>query len=86
MLREPYTAVLDTTEKQFTPIGYSKFGFKSPADGYFADVCGFRASAKTTEGLEATMLKLTDGLINMARLPRHVFVARQARKVTPSTP
>ena len=55
----------------------------SVESSYFADVCGFRAKAKSIDGLENKMLQLTDGLINMARLPRHVFVARRARKVFP---
>ena len=81
----PYTAVLDTTEETVHPNRVFKVPVYKDAvsEGYFADVCGFRAKAKTPEGLEATMLKLADGLVNMARLPRHVFVARRAKKVYP---
>lgn len=81
----PYTATLDTTEETVHPNRVFKIPvFKDAVEnGYFADVCGFRAKAKSIEGLESKMLQLTDGLINMARLPRHVFVARRARKVFP---
>lgn len=81
----PYTATLDTTKETVHPNRVFKIPvFKDSVESsYFADVCGFRAKAKSIDGLENKMLQLTDGLINMARLPRHVFVARRARKVFP---
>ena len=81
----PYTATLDTTDETIHPNRVYKIPvFKSAVgSGYFSDICGFRATAKTMPGLESQMLHLADGLINMARLPRHVFVARRAKKVFP---
>lgn len=80
-----YTATLDATEETVHPNRIFKIPvFKNAVEsGYFADVCGFRAKGKTIDGLESKMLHLADGLINMARLPRHVFVARRAKKVFP---
>ena len=81
----PFTAVLDTSQETVHPQRvYNVPVYKSPTEGgYFSDICGFRAKAKTVEALRKPILELTDGLINMSRLPRHVFVARRAKKVYP---
>ena len=80
-----YTATLDTTSETVHPNRVFSIPIYKDAisSGYFADICGFRAKANSADALKAKILQLTDGLINMSRLPRHVFVARRAKKVYP---
>ena len=81
----PYTAVLNTENETIhknrvfnVPV------FKDSVESaYFADLCGFRVKSKELKGLGTQMLEVTDGLINMSRMPRHVFVARRAKRVFP---
>lgn len=83
--RLPVAALIDASQETIHDQGIFKVPiFKDPVvQGFFADVCGFRTKAKTIEGLEPPLLELIDSLINMARLPRHIFVARRAKKVYP---
>ncbi|MFK7805819.1 MAG: hypothetical protein AB8G95_29585 [Anaerolineae bacterium] len=80
-----HTAILDVSDETVHPQRVHHVPvFKNPTEsGYFADVCGFRTKAKEVEGLAKPILELSDGLINMARFPRHVFVARRAKRVYP---
>ncbi|MFT5193328.1 MAG: hypothetical protein ACI9EW_000694 [Cellvibrionaceae bacterium] len=81
----PFTAVIDTIQETIHPQRiYQVPVFKDPAgSGYFVDICGFRARAKELKKLNSPILQLIDGLINISRLPRHVFVARRAKKAYP---
>lgn len=81
----PYTAVLNVENETIHENGIFKVPVykDSIGQGYFADLCGFRVKAKELNGLESKMLEVTEGLINMARMPRHVFVARRAKRVFP---
>lgn len=53
------------------------------ADKYNAEVCGFRVEGKTPEEVEGLVEKLVPGLVNMARLPTYVFVARRSHQMYP---
>ena len=81
----PYTAVLNAESETIHENGIFKVPvYKDSVEkGYFADLCGFRVKSKELKGLGSKMLEITDGLINMARMPRHVFVARRAKRVFP---
>ncbi|MCC6602616.1 MAG: hypothetical protein IT327_05370 [Anaerolineae bacterium] len=47
------------------------------------DVCGFRVMAKHPQQIIEPLSRLLHGLINAARLPHYVFIARRARAVFP---
>lgn len=50
---------------------------------YAASVCGYEVTSDTPDTTLALVEKLIDGLINMARLPTYVFIARRSRKMYP---
>ncbi len=50
---------------------------------YDVEVCGFRMETENIAALPKMTGKLLAGLVNMARLPSYVFIARQAREVYP---
>ncbi|MBK7893701.1 MAG: hypothetical protein WAS33_24650 [Candidatus Promineifilaceae bacterium] len=47
------------------------------------DVCGFRVTAKHPQQLIEPLTRLLHALVNAARLPSYVFIARRARAVFP---
>jgi len=50
---------------------------------YNAEVCGFRVEADSPEELPLLVDRLLRGLVNMARLPTYVFIARRSRQMYP---
>ncbi len=50
---------------------------------YDAEVCGFRVEADTPEKVVSLVEKLLPGLVNMARFPTYMFVARRSRRIYP---
>ncbi|MBN1219800.1 MAG: hypothetical protein JXM69_12800 [Anaerolineae bacterium] len=51
--------------------------------GYNVEICGFQVSADTPEQMVPVTERLIRGLINMARLPTYVFIARRSRQMYP---
>lgn len=56
---------------------------KNGKSRYNSELCGFRVEAETVEGLTPLVEKLMRGLVNMARLPTYVFIARRSRQMYP---
>ena len=52
-------------------------------DMYNAEVCGFRVEADKPDELVLLVDRLLRGLVNMARLPTYVFIARRSRQMYP---
>jgi hypothetical protein len=50
---------------------------------YNAELCGFRVEAGSPEELSPLVERLMRGLVNMARLPTYVFIARRSRQMYP---
>jgi len=50
---------------------------------YVGEICGFQIEADSPEAAVALIEKLTPGLVNMARLPTYVFIARRSHKMYP---
>lgn len=50
---------------------------------YNAEVCGFRVDAETPEAIVSSVEKLLPGLVNMARFPTYMFIARRSRRIYP---
>ena len=50
---------------------------------YNAELCGFRVEADEPEALTLLVDRLLRGLVNMARLPTYVFIARRSRQMYP---
>lgn len=50
---------------------------------YNAEVCGFRVEAGSPAELTPLVERLVRGLVNMARLPTYVFIARRSRQMYP---
>jgi hypothetical protein len=71
------TIDLDTTFK--IPVYLHTNG----KDMYNAELCGFRVEADTPEELTPLVDRLLRGLVNMARLPTYVFIARRSRQMYP---
>ncbi len=79
----PYIARIDTSDLTIHKPSIFKSPVHKNGNGYYANICGFRVNADKPEELQPGISALLDGLINMARLPRHVFIARRAGKVYP---
>ncbi len=82
----PYFAVVEIStisidrEHAFrVPIYMSRNGTTK----YNAEVCGFRVEGRSPEEVEGLVSKLVPGLVNMARLPTYVFVARRSHQMYP---
>lgn len=83
----PYVAHIDSSDLTI----HKPSQFKVPVQAIYtgttkifqAEICGFLAKASTAEGLIPRLENLLYQLINVARLPRHVFVARRAKKIYP---
>lgn len=56
---------------------------KNGTSKYNAEVCGFRVEGRSPEEVEGLVEKLVPGLVNMARLPTYVFVARRSHQMYP---
>ena len=52
-------------------------------DMYNVELCGFRVEADTPKELTPLVDRLVRGLVNMARLPTYVFIARRSRQMYP---
>jgi hypothetical protein len=52
-------------------------------DMYNAELCGFRVEADSPEELSLLVDRLLRGLVNMARLPTYIFIARRSRQMYP---
>ena len=50
---------------------------------YNAELCGFRVEADNPDELTLLVDRLLRGLVNMARLPTYIFVARRSRQMYP---
>lgn len=50
---------------------------------YNAELCGFRVEADSPEELTHLVDRLLRGLVNMARLPTYIFIARRSRQMYP---
>lgn len=50
---------------------------------YSAEVCGFRVEAGTPEKILPLTERLVQGLVNIARLPSYVFIARRSHSMYP---
>ncbi len=70
------TVLLDTTLK--IPVHYA-----AAQATYNVELAGFRVESADVAGLAALAKPLVDGLINMARLPSYVFVARRSNASYP---
>ncbi len=58
-------------------------GHTNGRDMYNAEVCGFRVEAGTPHELTPLVDRLLRGLVNMARLPTYIFIARRSRQIYP---
>lgn len=83
----PFIAHIDTSDETIhknrqyaVPVQVDYAGMKKQ---YHVDICGFALKAENPDRLPSKIENLIDGLINVARLPRHVFIARRAKKVYP---
>lgn len=83
----PYIALVDTTNTTIHKSNQFEIPIKVIHSGanksYHADICGFGVDADNPDHMPAKIKFLLEHLINVARLPRHVFVARRAGKVYP---
>lgn len=70
---------IDTDTTFRVPVYLSKNGRSK----YNSELCGFRVEAETIEGLIPLVEKLIRGLVNMARLPTYIFIARRSRQMYP---
>jgi hypothetical protein len=52
-------------------------------DYYTADICGFEVEGDSPEAVIALIERLMPQLVNLARLPTYVFIARRSRKMFP---
>lgn len=52
-------------------------------DIYSAEICGFRIEAGNLQNVVRLAERLVPGLINLARLPTYIFVARRSRRIYP---
>jgi hypothetical protein len=50
---------------------------------YNTEVCGFRVEADAPDQIVPVTERLIRGLVNMARLPTYVFIARRSRQIYP---
>ena len=50
---------------------------------YAADVCGFQIEGDSPDAVSALIEKMVPELVNMARLPSYVFIARRSHKMYP---
>lgn len=73
-------ATVDFETEFSVPVYWSLRAGKAIFD---AEVCGFRLEAETVDALPALMENVLRGLVNMARLPSYIFVARRSRQVYP---
>jgi hypothetical protein len=59
------------------------YSFTNGKTRYNAELCGFRVEADSPEDLTPLVERLLRGLVNMARLPTYVFIARRSRQMYP---
>lgn len=50
---------------------------------YNAEICGFRAEGRQPEEVVNLVSRLMSGLVNVARLPTYIFVARRSHQMYP---
>jgi hypothetical protein len=51
--------------------------------GYNVELCGFQVSAEAPDQIMPVTERLLRGLVNLARLPTYVFIARRSRQMYP---
>lgn len=61
------------------PVYYNK----TKKRGYSAEIAGFQVGSDTSDRMPALMKHLIENLVNVARLPNYVFIARRAKQVYP---
>jgi len=59
------------------------YAFTNGKTMYNAELCGFRVEADSPEELTPLVERLLRGLVNMARLPTYMFIARRSRQTYP---
>jgi hypothetical protein len=59
------------------------YAFTNGKTMYNAELCGFRVEAGSPEELTPLVERLLRGLVNMARLPTYIFIARRSRQTYP---
>lgn len=83
----PFVAHVDTADRTIHKNNQFEIPIKTIYSGttksYHADICGFGVDADNPDHMPPKIQFLLEHLINVARLPRHVFVARRAGKVYP---
>jgi hypothetical protein len=83
----PYTAHIDSSDLTIhTPSQFRvpvQVVYTGTTKFFQAEICGFLAKSNTADGLIPRLENLLYQLINVARLPRHVFIARRAKKIYP---
>ena len=77
---EIQTATIDAGSIFDVPVHVNHYGLKKVYD---VELCGFRLETVYLEELPRGLERLLSGLINMARLPSYVFIARQAGAIYP---
>lgn len=70
---------IDTNAVYHIPVFLNKNG----QERYNVEICGFRVEAGSPGGLSPLVDRLLRGLVNMARLPTYVFIARRSRQMYP---
>lgn len=74
------TATVDLETNFQVPIRLQKIKGKAM---YAAEICGFTVEGDSPQIVIGLLEKLVPGLINMARLPTYVFIARRSHKMYP---
>ena len=77
---EIVTATVDAGTVFEVPVYVSNAGQRKV---YNVEICGFRVETDNVQDVPLVTERLVTGLINMARLPSYVFIARQAGGIYP---
>ena len=78
---EILTATVDADTRFEIPIYTQYMGQKK--EQFYVEICGFRLETAELNELQPLIQHLLDSLINVARLPSYVFIARDAGGVYP---
>ncbi len=73
------TITIDLESKYHIPVYKSTNG----KTGYNVEICGFQVNATTPRDIVPVTERLIRGLVNMARLPTYMFIARRSRQTYP---
>jgi hypothetical protein len=78
------TEVIEPKEVFHIPVYWEPTVSRGIIKGlYNAEICGFRVEGGNFHQIVRLVYKLLPGLINMARLPTYIFVARRSRRIYP---